>query len=444
MTQIARALERTLVRLQEVSPLIVTGKITKVAAYRLEAVGCSGAIGDLCSINSGDSALIAEIVAINGGTSILIPFFIAKGVKVGAAVKNFASGASINVGDTLMGRVIDGLGEPIDGGGPLMLKDSIDQDFPSPNPLMREPINIPFDTGVSAINAFLTMGQGQRVGLMAGSGVGKSVLLSMMTKWADADVVVVGLIGERGREVREFLEETLDPVARERSIIVAATAEQSPLIRIKAAKRCCAISEYFRRKGKRVLLLMDSLSRFAMAWREIGAVTNDLPVTKGYTPAVFAELSKLIERTGNGASDEGSITAIFTLLAEGDDKQDPIVDAARSFLDGHFVLNRELAERGHYPAIDISASISRCMDKVVSEALLTQSRRLRRLIFKYQDLADLIPLGVYEPGADPEADEAVNLYPELCQRLLLQAPNERVSLDDAHEQLAMLSRRLGH
>jgi len=427
---------------QEVPKFNIMGKVLSASAYRIVIVGCKLSIGDLCEIlDERNQLVLAEVIMIDGDHSILMPFGDARGIISGAGVYKSKRTPGIAVGPELLSRVVDGFGEPIDGKGKVPYKDHVPVDGSLVNPMGRQPINEPFDTGISAINSLLTMGSGQRVGLVAGSGVGKSVLLAMMTKFSEADVVVVGLIGERSREVREFIDETLGPEALEQAVVVAATAEQSPLLRIKAAKRCTAIAEYFRDQGKKVLLLMDSLTRYGMAWREVGIATNENIIAKGYTASAFAELSKLVERAGNGEG-VGSITAIYTLLAEGDDENDPIVDSARSFLDGHIILNRKFAERGHYPAIDVLKSISRCMDKVATEEQYSAAINVRAAIGRYEAVEELLPLGVYEEGGDVKTDIAVKKYPALCDELLKQRATTKVSLQDACNNLEKLSDEL--
>jgi len=431
MSEIDATLTRAANAVLNIPKFNIMGKVLSASAYRIVIVGCKLSIGDLCEIlDERNNLVLAEVIMIEGDHSILMPFGDARGIRSGAGVYKSKRAHAINVGPELLSRVIDGFGEPIDGKGPINTHAEMPVEGDLVNPMLRQPITETFDSGISAINGTLTMGSGQRIGLVAGSGVGKSVLLAMMTKFSEADVVVVGLIGERSREVREFIDETLGPEALKKAIVVAATAEQSPLLRIKAAKRCTAIAEHFRNEGKKVLLLMDSLTRYGMAWREVGIATNENIIAKGYTASAFAELSKLVERAGNGEN-EGSITAIYTLLAEGDDENDPIVDSARSFLDGHIILTRRLAERGHYPAIDILKSISRCMDKVVSEDQYRNAIAIRSAIGRYEAVEELLPLGVYEEGADLQTDIAVNKYSAICDDLLKQDANQRVSLDDA-------------
>jgi flagellum-specific ATP synthase len=341
------------------------------------------------------------------------------------------------VGERLLGRVLDGAGRALDGLGPVP-QDSLAPLYSRPvNPLDREPIRTVLDTGVRAINALLTVGRGQRLGLVAGSGVGKSVLLGMMARYTDADVVVVGLVGERGREVKEFIENILGPEGRARSVVVAAPADTPPLMRLHGAAYATAIAEHFRDRGLQVLLIMDSLTRYAMAQREIALAIGEPPATRGYPPSVFARLPALVERAGNGRAGGGSITAFYTVLAEGDDQQDPIADSARAILDGHVVLSRALADQGHYPAIDIEASISRAMTELVTPAELELLRRFKQHYSRYQRSRDLIAVGAYVRGADRELDEAVTRQPELA-RFLQQGMHERSDYAASRAALAAL------
>ncbi|PIL38338.1 FliI/YscN family ATPase, partial [Massilia psychrophila] len=325
------------------------------------------------------------------------------------------------VGMALLGRVVDGAGRPLDGLGPLGTDQMAPINARPVNPLDRAPITETLDVGVRAINAMLTVGRGQRLGLFAGTGVGKSVLLGMIARYTTADVIVVGLIGERGREVKEFIEQILGPEGRARSAVVAAPADSPPLMRLQGAAYATAIAEHFRDEGKNVLLIMDSLTRYAMAQREIALAIGEPPATKGYPPSVFAKLPVLVERAGNGVEGGGSITAFYTVLSEGDDQQDPIADAARGILDGHIVLDRHLAEAGHYPAIDIEQSISRAMHGITSTPHQHAARRLKQLYSRYQRSRDLISVGAYAAGSDPVLDQAIVLHDRieafLCQEI---------------------------
>lgn len=412
----------------------VAGKLTRVVGLTLEAVGCRAAVGSLCHIETLDGVLEAEVVGFAGDKLYLMPSEQLKGVIPGAKVTPLSEEHGIPVGMSLLGRVIDGVGTPLDGLGDIMTADTARYTTQRLNPLARRAITQPMDVGVRAINAMLTVGQGQRMGLFAGSGVGKSVLLGMMTRGTTADVVVVGLIGERGREVKEFIEEILGAEGRERAVVVAAPADASPLMRLKGCETALTIAEYFRDQGLNVLLLMDSLTRYAQAQREIALAVGEPPATKGYPPSVFAKLPALVERAGNGGEGQGSITAFFTVLTEGDDLQDPIADASRAILDGHIVLSRELADSGHYPAIDIEKSISRVMPMVTSDEHLMMARTLKQFYSLYQQNRDLIAIGAYQKGADPRIDQAIAIRPVL-EQFLQQKMKEIVPYDQCLEGL---------
>jgi flagellum-specific ATP synthase len=343
----------------------------------------------------------------------------------------------VAVGESLLGRVIDSTGQPLDHLGPIQTGHYMSLQNRPYNPLEREPIRQPLDVGVRAINALLCIGRGQRMGLFAGSGVGKSVLLGMMARYTTAEVIVVGLIGERGREVKEFIETNLGDEGLARSVVIAAPADTSPLLRVRGAAYATATAEYFRSQGKHVLLIMDSLTRFAMAQREIALAIGEPPATKGYPPSVFARLPQLVERAGNAGPGSGSITAFYTILTEGDDPQDPIADCARAILDGHIVLSRTLADQGHYPAIDIEASISRVMTNLISPEQAELVRRFKYLYSRYQRSRDLISVGAYAAGSDPELDEAIRMYPRL-EAFLRQDMTQRESWDESLKKLAAL------
>lgn len=407
------------------------GRLVRMTGLTLEAVGCRLVVGQRCQVSSANGSRIeAEVVGFNRDTAYLMPLRPMAGLHAGARVSPLPGEELVRIGPHLLGRVVDGLLEPLDGrpldpGGEL-----VQLAGESPNPLLRRPVDAPLDVGVRAINAVLTPGKGQRLGLFAGSGVGKSMLLGMMTRFTQAQVVVVGLIGERGREVREFIDVSLGEEGRKQAVVVAAPADQSPLLRLRAAQVCHRIAEYFREQGKDVLLLMDSLTRYAQAQREIAMAIGEPPVARGYPPSVFSLLTQLVERAGNGISSTGSMTAIYTVLAEGDDQQDPIADAARAILDGHVVLTRRLAEEGHYPAIDIGASVSRVMSQVVEPEWMSAATRLRQLYGRYLQVRDLLPLGGYQEGVDPEMDEAVRRYPAIAA-FLQQGLQERAPLLDS-------------
>ncbi|MEL6215167.1 MAG: FliI/YscN family ATPase, partial [Pseudomonadota bacterium] len=352
--QLAKRLETALDDVAHRPSLVVSGLLRRTVGLTLEAEGCSAAVGTQCDVIGNDGHRVsAEVVGFAGDRLFLMPTTNVHGVAPNARVIPISARERIPVGDQMLGRVLDGNGRPLDAGPPVRSSEYADLNPPPINPLQRQPISEPLDVGIRAINALLPIGRGQRLGLFAGSGVGKSVLLGMMTRFTEADVVVVGLIGERGREVKEFVDETLGPEGLERAVVIASPADETPLMRMQGAALATSVAEHFRDRGKRVLLLMDSLTRYAQAQREIALAIGEPPATKGYPPSVFARLPQLVERAGNGASGSGSITGIYTVLAEGDDQNDPIVDAARAILDGHIVLSRALADAGHYPAIDI-------------------------------------------------------------------------------------------
>jgi flagellum-specific ATP synthase len=431
----AKQLELASRRVERMPPPPVEGVLTRMIGLTLEAAGCQAAVGDRCDVLGNDGARIeAEVVGFSGDRLYLMPTGDIHGLKPNARVIPRVGAETAAVGPELLGRIIDGAGVPLDGLGPLQCEDRVRLTGSPINPLARQPIQEPLDVGIRAINSLLTVGRGQRVGLFAGSGVGKSVLLGMMARYTSAEIIVVGLIGERGREVKEFVERILGAEGLKRSIVVATPADNPPLMRLHGAWRATAIAEYFRDQGKNVLLIMDSLTRFAQAQREIGLAIGEAPATKGYPPSVFAKLPQLVERAGNGATGGGSITAFYTVLTEGDDQQDPIADSARAILDGHFVLSRRIAEAGHYPAIDIEASISRVMHDIVPHEHTALARRFKQALSTYQQNRDLIAIGAYHKGSDPRIDAAIALWPTL-QRFLQQDIHERV---DYHSSLATL------
>jgi flagellum-specific ATP synthase len=415
------------------------GRLVRVTGLTLEVVGCRLVMGQRCLVSSASGQqLAAEVVGFNREVAYLMPLEPMSGLFAGARVQPILGEEHIRLGDHLLGRVVDGLLQPLDGLPlPADVGEAVSWFSAPPNPLTRQPIKAPLDVGIRAINGLLTPGKGQRLGLFAGSGVGKSMLLGMMTRNTQAQVVVVGLIGERGREVREFIEHALGPEGRRRAVVVAAPADQSPLLRLRAAQLCHRLAEYYREQGRDVLLLMDSLTRYAQAQREIALAIGEPPATRGYPPSVFSLLTQLVERAGNGQHPQGSMTAIYTVLAEGDDQQDPVADASRAILDGHVVLSRRLAEQGHYPAIDIGASVSRVMPQVVSADWLQSATRLRQLWGRYQQVRELLPLGGYQAGADPEMDEAVNRYPQIAA-YLRQGLHEAAPLSGSESSLRQL------
>lgn len=418
---------------------ILEGRLLRMVGLTLEAEGLRAAVGSRCLVINDDSyhpvQVEAEVMGFSAGKIYLMPVGSLAGIAPGARVVPLPDAGRLPMGMTMLGRVLDGAGRALDGKGGMNAEDWVPMDGPSINPLNRDPISQPLDVGIRSINGLLTVGRGQRLGLFAGTGVGKSVLLGMMTRFTEAEIIVVGLIGERGREVKEFIDEILGEEGLKRSVVVASPADDAPLMRLRAAQYCTRIAEYFRDKGKNVLLLMDSLTRYAQAQREIALAIGEPPATKGYPPSVFAKLPKLVERAGNAEAGGGSITAFYTVLSEGDDQQDPIADAARGVLDGHFVLSRRLAEEGHYPAVDIESSISRVMPQVVPPEQLKQAQRFKQLWSRYQQSRDLISVGAYVPGGDADTDLAIARQPIMAQ-YLRQGLDESVGMPQSREQLA--------
>ncbi|MBT2115988.1 flagellar protein export ATPase FliI [Dyella sp. LX-66] len=427
-------------RAEAATPLVVEGRLRRVVGLTLEAEGCEAALGARCLVAAaGGVQLDTEVVGFADDRLLLMPVTEMHGVLPNARVRPCSHTGGLPVGAALLGRVIGADGVPLDGAGPLDVDEHASLKREPINPMARKPIDAPLDTGVRAINALLTVGRGQRLGLFAGSGVGKSTLLGMMTRYTDADVVVVGLIGERGREVKEFVEHTLGEEGRARAVIVAAPADAPPLKRLRGAQYATAIAEWFRDRGQRVLLLMDSITRYAQAQREIALAIGEPPATKGYPPSVFALLPALVERAGNDAEGRGSITAFYTVLTEGDDyRHDPIADAARAILDGHIVLSRDLAEAGHYPAIDIEASISRVMPAVVERTHLRAAQQFRQIYSAYRQQRDLIAVGAYQKGSDPQVDKAIAMWPQL-RGFLQQEVDDPMPLAQAIEALQELA-----
>ena len=442
-------------------PLEAQGLLVRVTGLVLEAAGIRVPVGSVCEVRmEGQAPVLAEVVGFSADCAYLMPTGDVQGLASGARVVPRPSpvvpmklGASrhpwrrsedrtrhLPVGDGLLGRVVDSNGAPLDRKGPLLQVHNEPLTRRPINAMDRDPVRTPLDTGVRAINAMLTVGRGQRIGLFAGTGVGKSVLLGMMARYTAADVIVVGLIGERGREVKEFIEDILGEEGMRRSVVVAAPADAPPLVRMQGANYATVVAEHFRDRGQNVLLLMDSLTRYAMAQREIALAIGEPPATKGYPPSCFAKLPQLVERSGNGIAGGGSITAFYTVLSEGDDQQDPIADAARGILDGHIVLSRELAEAGHYPAIDIEKSVSRVMTSVASVEHVDAARRFRQLHAKHNRARDLIQLGAYTPGHDSDLDTAVRLHPSMTE-LLQQNMHQPADLDSSLQQLRAT---LGH
>jgi flagellum-specific ATP synthase len=414
---------------------VVEGVLTRMVGLTLEAAGCQAPIGARCDVvNSIGDRVETEVVGFSGDSLYLMPTSEVHGLVPNARVIPTRHGSDVSVGPELLGRVIDGRGRPLDEKGPLRARQKMALQGKEINPLARTPIHEELDVGVRAINALCPIGRGQRMGLFAGSGVGKSVLLGMMTRYTEADIVVVGLIGERGREVKEFVQEILGEQGLQKAVVVAAPADSSPLMRIHGAMQATSIAEYFRDQGKNVLLLMDSLTRFAQAQREIALAIGEPPATKGYPPSVFARLPQLVERAGNGARNAGSITAFYTVLVEGDDHADPIADAARAILDGHIVLSRQLAETGVYPAIDIEASISRLTPQITTPDHMAMTQNFRGIYSLYQQNRDLISVGAYQPGSDPTIDRAVRMHPQMID-FISQNMNQSVDFVSSREQL---------
>jgi len=394
------------------------GVLRRAVGLTLEASGCSAPMGSRCRVETAGGRWVdAEVVGFAGDRTYLMPTADLGGLLPNARVVRTRQRGEVAVGDGLLGRVIDSDGVPLDGRGPIRAENWVGLAGTAINPLMREPISRSLDVGVRAINALLPIGRGQRIGLFAGSGVGKSTLLGMMTRYTAADVIVVGLIGERGREVRDFVETTLGVEGLRRSVVVATPADRPPLARLHGALRATAIAEWFRDQGLHVLLLMDSLTRFAHAQREIGLSVGEPPTTRGYPPSVFARLPQLVERAGNGADGRGSITAFYTVLTEGDDQQEPIADAARAILDGHIVLSRHIADAGRYPAIDVEVSVSRVMQDITDAPWRERICKLKRLMAAHSAQRDLIAIGAYQRGSDPAVDEALARWPAILQFL---------------------------
>ncbi|MEM7219911.1 MAG: FliI/YscN family ATPase [Pseudomonadota bacterium] len=413
-------------RLEEVTRLTAAGELTRMVGLTLEAAGCEAPIGATCEVARVDGGSIeAQVVGFNGDRLQLMPTGQLAGLASRARVSVSRRAAALPGGAGILGRVVDAAGRPLDGLGGIGTDGRIRREATPINPFDRAPIVTPLDVGVRTLNTLLPLGQGQRVGLFAGSGVGKSVLLGMLTRHTAADVVVVGLIGERGREVREFVEDCLGEAGLARAVVVASPADDPPLKRMHGALYATRLAEDYRAAGLNVLLLMDSLTRYAQAQREIALAIGEPPVTRGYPPSVFAKLPALCERAGNGRLGEGSITAVYTVLVEADDPDDPIADAARAVLDGHILLSRELANGGVYPAIDIPASASRLFDKLATPAQQAAALKFRRLVSAYQDNRDLVAVGAYVAGSDPLVDEALALWPRL-EAFQRQAPAERV------------------
>lgn len=415
--------------------LVREGRLVRMVGMKLEAEGCDGAIGDRCRVISETVVVEGEVVGFAEGRLVIMPEDDVTGLKLGARVQPLGESGNVGVDEQLFGRVLDGAGRFLDGQPAPTCGYTTPLRAAALNPLARRPIREPLDVGVRAINGLLTMGKGQRIGLFAGSGVGKSTLLGMMTRHTAADVIVVALVGERGREVREFVEDILGPEGLARAIVVATPADYPPLMRVHGAWRATAIAEHFRDQGRDVLLLMDSLTRFAQAQREIGLAVGEPSVAKGYPPSVFTMLPNLVERAGNGS--RGSITAVYTVLVEGDDPSDPIADSARAILDGHIVLSRQVADSGLFPAIDIEGSVSRSMVNVVDDLQMSAVRGLKELYSIYRQNRDLITIGAYERGSDAKIDQALLAY-EPMRDYIRQTQQQRVTMEDSTQALVSL------
>ncbi|MBM3324449.1 MAG: FliI/YscN family ATPase [Calditrichaeota bacterium] len=423
-------------RLPSLDPYLRRGRVERVTGLILEARGPRVPIGELCRIETSAGRLLAEVVGFRDQYTLLMALQETAGLGPGDVVTALGYPMRIGVGMGLLGRIVNGLGEPIDGLGPFTPEDFRVTVAPAPDPLRRSRIREPLSVGVRAIDGLLTIGQGQRVGIFSGSGIGKSILLGMMARYTNADVVVIGLIGERGREVREFIENDLGVAGRAHCVVVAVTSDQWPLLRARGAMVATTIAEYFREQGLRVLLLIDSITRYCQALREIGLSLHEPPATKGYPPSVFAALPKLLERAG--ASDKGSITAFYTVLVEGDDMLEPVADATRSILDGHIVLSRKLAAMGHYPPIDVLDSLSRVMVTIADSEHLAAATRLRDWLSAYRDVEDLIHIGAYAKGSNPKADIAMERLPKI-EKYLRQSLEEAATGDEARAQLLALA-----
>ena len=424
-------------RLSGFTPFSTYGRVTQVVGLVIEGRGPVSSVGDAALIypQEGKAPINAEVVGFREGKTLLMPLGELRGIGVGAKILSKKSVVNMSVGDGLLGRVIDGLGNPIDGLGPLATEEHAPIYRDTVNPLKKKRITEPLDLGVRSLNGLFTVGKGQRMGIFAGSGVGKSVLLGMIARHTEANVNVIGLIGERGREVREFLERDLG-AGLKHSVVIVATSDQPPLIRVRAAFLTVAIAEYFRDKGADVLLLMDSLTRFSMAQREVALAIGEPPTTKGYTPSVFTLLTKVLERAGNGDC-EGTMTAIYTVLVEGDDLDDPIADAARSVLDGHVVLSRKLADMNQYPPVDVLRSISRLMKDISPREQVEYAAKIVEILSEYERAEDLINIGAYNPGSNKKIDYAISMTDKV-KTFLIQGINERVTLEDARNSMKLL------
>ncbi len=423
--------------LSDFYPYRVYGKVNQVVGLVIEGKGPISSVGDTALIYPIDNTppIDAEVVGFKDGKTLLMPLGDLRGVGIGSRILSRRKTVDAVVGEGLLGRVIDGLGNPMDGKGPIQCSESIPIYKDTVNPMKKKRIHEPLDLGLRTINGLLTCGKGQRIGIFAGSGVGKSVLLGMIARHTEANINVIGLIGERGREVREFIERDLGDGLK-RSVVVVATSDQPPLIRVRGAFLTIAIAEYFRDRGEDVLLLMDSLTRFSMAQREVGLAIGEPPTSKGYTPSVFSLLTKLLERAGNGESD-GTMTGIYTVLVEGDDLDDPIADSARSILDGHIVLSRKLADQNHYPPIDVLRSISRLMKDISPKEQIEYAGRIIEIMSEYERAEDLINIGAYTPGNNQRIDYAISMIDKV-KTFLAQGIDDRVTIDETQDSMKIL------
>ena len=440
MISVKQRLTRSIGSMASDKPISISGRVSKYDGQMVECDGFPATIGSLCQIETEtDMPATAEIIGFHGGHNLLSLHDFGARISVGARVVVVDDGYMIPVGEGLLGRVTDALGAPLD----EMPLPALESKWPllgkELNPLAKNPVDTPLDVGVRAINSLLTVGRGQRIGIIAGSGVGKSVLLGMMSRYTEADIVVVGMIGERGREVGSFVNTILTGDAKKRTTVVAVPADRSPLLRIRGAERATAIAEYFRDQGKNVLLIMDSLTRVAHARREIGLALGEQPTSKGYPPSVVSMIPRLIERTGSGVKNQGTITAIYTVLADGDDANDPVVDTARAILDGHILLSRKQTQMGIYPAIDVPMSVSRVMTEITDENLQKSAQKFRRLVSIYMENRDLILMGGYTSGQDLELDEAVATWPRLMAHIQ-QVETEKADFTTSKDALNNLMR----
>ncbi|MDR0311848.1 MAG: FliI/YscN family ATPase [Acidobacteriota bacterium] len=433
-------LDRYFRRLDEIDPIKTIGSVKRAVGLTVESLGPPVSVGELCEISTSDTegGIPAEVIGFRDNYVISMPLYKVDGVKLGDSVVCRGKKAVIPVGQALLGRVVNALGEPIDGLGPIDTTAKYPVYPPQTNPLQRSNIEQPIGTGIRAIDSLLTCGKGQRIGIFGGSGVGKSTLLGMMARSTSADISIIGLVGERGREVRGFIEKDLGEEGLKRSVVVVSTSDEPPLMRIRAALTATTIAEYFRDQQKDVLLVMDSVTRFAMAQREVGLAAGEPPSSKGYTPSVFSLLPRVMERAGNFVSG-GSITGFYTVLVEGDDMTEPIADSVRSLLDGHVVLNRELAWRNHYPAIDILASVSRLMDALVPQAYRDRAGKIREWLSTYNKAEDMINIGAYVKGSNPKIDQAIRKI-DAVNSFLRQRYDEHVSLKDAFDGVEWLTK----